>query len=85
MSVLLCDCRSDAPLHARRIATGERRRGGALVPRVGVGSELQSGAGVHHRGASRADRRDDLVNRDPFEVRASGAEVAMPELPLDGR
>jgi hypothetical protein len=38
---------------------------------------------VHHRGAAGIDGGDDLVDVDPFQVRAGGGEVSMPELPLD--
>jgi hypothetical protein len=48
-------------------------------------SELESGAGVHHRSPPSMNGGDDLLRVDPLEVGAGGREVRVPELALDQR
>src|SRR5215211_1104678 len=78
-SAALKACPSRAPL----------RQGGAGAPvgapaRAGsLWSECESGAGGHHRCAARAHGRDDLLGVDPLQIDRSGAEIQMPQLPLD--
>jgi hypothetical protein len=64
-----------------------RRQGGAEVPDDApaalVRLEPKSGAGEHHRRASRANGRDDFFGIHPFEVDRGGAEARMAELSPD--
>ncbi len=61
--------------------------GGSAValPPNGRSSELEPGAGVHHRGLPAVDSADDLLRGDPFQVGTGGREVRVPELALDQR
>ena len=70
-----------------RLWMGNRRRCGSAgaLPRECPESELEPCACVHHRGLPPVYRADDLLRRDPFQVRAGGREVGMPELALDQR
>jgi hypothetical protein len=51
--------------------------------RLGLGSELEASADVHHRRTSCVDRADDLLDIDPLQVDARGGHVRMSQLPLD--
>src|SRR2546423_12383416 len=52
---------------------------------VRFGSELEAGADVHHRSATRADPPDDLLGIDALQVHARRGHIRMPELALDDR
>ncbi len=52
---------------------------------VRFGSELEAGADVHHRSATRADRPDDLLGIDALQVHARRGHIRMPEVTLDDR
>jgi hypothetical protein len=57
---------------------------GAL-PQNWRSSELEAGAGVHHRCLAAVHRADDLLRGDPLQVRAGHRELSVPELTLDQR
>ena len=54
-----------------------------MLPRSGRSSELEPGAGVHHRCVPAVHSADDLLGGDPFQVGASGRKVRVSELALD--
>jgi hypothetical protein len=46
--------------------SGSARRRSRSAVRLGLGSELEASADVHHRRASCVDRADDLLDIDPL-------------------
>jgi hypothetical protein len=52
---------------------------------LGLGSELEASADVHHRCAPCVDRADDLLDIDPLQVNARRGHIRMPQLTLDDR
>ena len=76
-----------APDFSFVICKGLRLRCGSAgaLPHQYPQSELEPGACVHHRCFPAVDRADDLLRGDPFQVRAGGRQVGVPELALDQR
>jgi hypothetical protein len=77
--------RLDAGVGASASPGGERERCVALPLscRMSLLSELESGAGGHHRRAPGAHGGDDLLGVERLQVDRCGAEIRVPELALD--
>src|SRR5215211_5862735 len=84
LSLRTSSARLDRPRPDTCFARDEREpQMGAPACPMSLRSELESGAGGHHRRAAGAHGRDDLLRVDPLQVDRRGAEIHMPQLALD--